>query len=32
VMHGTRSLAFAAAALSACGLLAWLWVRHRLPE
>jgi len=32
VMHDTRSLAFAAAALSACGLLAWLWVRHRLPE
>jgi DHA1 family bicyclomycin/chloramphenicol resistance-like MFS transporter len=32
VMHGTRSLALAAAALSALGLLAWLWVRHRLPE
>ncbi len=32
VMHGTRSLALAAAALFALGLLAWLWVRHRLPE
>ena len=32
VMHGTRSLALAAAVLFACGLLAWLCVRHRLPE
>jgi DHA1 family bicyclomycin/chloramphenicol resistance-like MFS transporter len=31
-MHGTRSLALAAAALFAGGLLAWLWVRRRLPE
>jgi MFS transporter, DHA1 family, multidrug resistance protein len=32
VMHGTRGLALAAAALFGLGLLAWLWVRHRLPE
>jgi DHA1 family bicyclomycin/chloramphenicol resistance-like MFS transporter len=32
VMLGTRSLALAAAALFALGLLAWLWVRHQLPE
>ncbi len=32
VMHGTRSLALAAAGLFALGLLAWLWVRHRLLE
>lgn len=31
-MHGTRSLAWAAAGLFAAGLAAWLWVRHRLPE
>jgi DHA1 family bicyclomycin/chloramphenicol resistance-like MFS transporter len=32
VMHGTRGLALAAAALFGLGLLAWLWVGHRLPE
>jgi DHA1 family bicyclomycin/chloramphenicol resistance-like MFS transporter len=32
VMHGTRSLALAAAMLFGGGLLAWLWVRRRLPE
>jgi DHA1 family bicyclomycin/chloramphenicol resistance-like MFS transporter len=32
VMHGTRSLALAGALLFAGGLLAWLWVRARLPE
>jgi DHA1 family bicyclomycin/chloramphenicol resistance-like MFS transporter len=32
VMHGTRSLALAAAGLSGLGLLAWWWVRPRLPE
>jgi DHA1 family bicyclomycin/chloramphenicol resistance-like MFS transporter len=32
VMHGTRSLALAAAMLFGGGLLAWLWVGRRLPE
>lgn len=32
VMHGTRSLALAAAALFALGLLAWAWVGRRMPE
>jgi DHA1 family bicyclomycin/chloramphenicol resistance-like MFS transporter len=32
VMHGTRSLALAAAGMSGLGLLAWWWVRPRLPE
>jgi DHA1 family bicyclomycin/chloramphenicol resistance-like MFS transporter len=32
VMHGTRSLALAAAGLFGLGLLAWLWVQRRLPE
>ncbi|MCW5661847.1 MAG: multidrug effflux MFS transporter [Burkholderiaceae bacterium] len=32
VMHGTRSLAFAAATLFGGGLLAWLWVQPRLPD
>jgi DHA1 family bicyclomycin/chloramphenicol resistance-like MFS transporter len=32
VMHGTRSLALAAAALFGGGWLAWLWVHRRLPE
>jgi DHA1 family bicyclomycin/chloramphenicol resistance-like MFS transporter len=32
VMHGTRGLALAAAALFGGGLLAWLWVQRRLPE
>lgn len=31
VMFGTRSLALAAAGLFAAGLLAWMWVRRRLP-
>lgn len=32
VMHGTRSLALAAAGFFGLGLLAWLWVGRRLPE
>jgi len=32
VMHGTRSLALAAAALFGLGWLAWWWVGSRLPE
>lgn len=32
VMHGTRTLALAAAALCGAGLLGWVWVRGRLPE
>jgi MFS transporter, DHA1 family, multidrug resistance protein len=32
VMHDTRGLALAAAGLFGGGLLAWLWVGHRLPD
>jgi len=32
VMHSTRSLAVAAAAMFGLGLIGWAWVRHRLPE
>ena len=32
VIHGTSSLALAAAMLFGGGLLAWLWVGRRLPE
>jgi DHA1 family bicyclomycin/chloramphenicol resistance-like MFS transporter len=32
VMHDTRSLALAAAALFGLGLLAWWWVHKKLPE
>ena len=32
VMHSTRTLALAAAALCGFGLLGWVWVRARLPE
>jgi len=30
-MHGTRSLALASMGLFAAGVLAWLWVRRRVP-